>query len=282
MVAPLYLAGAMLLVMSLSCASAPPPPPSTRAEKISRIDGLRVSDGGSGGVPVILLHGLGSSLDVWRAQLDHLRETRRAVAYDQRGHGQSAWATDGTYTVDRLADDLDHLSAQLDLNKFWLVGHSFSGAVLSTYAGKHPDKLAGVVYVDAVGDLSGAPPEVKAAFEKSDEGTTPEMLQDAYGRMLGSFAKEATRREVLATAKQMDVRAFAALRRSMAQVHAAEAISRYAGPKLVIDAQSEDWPFAASHLPGVRLVRRIPGVSHWLMLDDPATFNAALDQALAQ
>ena len=61
-----------------------------------------------------------------------------------------------------------------------------------------------------------------------------------------------------------------------------EAIARYQGPKLVIEAQSEDWPFAASHLPGVRLVRRIPGVSHWLMLDDPVTFNAALDQALAQ
>lgn len=275
-------AGAMFLFTSLSCASAPPRPASTQAEEILRIDGLRVSDGGSGGVPVVLLHGLGSDLDAWRAQLDHLRKTQRAVAYDQRGHGQSARAADGIYTVDRLADDLDHVAAQLDLKKFWLVGHSFSGAVVSTYAGKHPDKVAGVVYVDAVGDLSAAPPEVKAAVEKADEGMTPERLQDAYGKMLGPLAKEGTRREVLAAVALLDVRAFAALRRSMAQVHAAEAIAHYQGPKLAIEAQSEDWPFAASQLPGVRLIRRIPGVSHWLMLDEAATFNAALDQALAQ
>ncbi len=251
---------------------------------MSRIDGLRVSDGGSGsGVPVVLLHGLGSDLDVWRAQLDHLRKTRRAVAYDQRGHGESGRATDGIYTVDRLVDDLDNVATQLHLNKFWIVGHSFSGAVASTYAGKHPDKVAGVVYVDAVGDLSAAPPEVKAALEKPQEEMTPEKLRGAYGRMLGPLAKEATRREVLTEAGWLDLRAFAALRWSMAQVHAAEAIARYEGPKLAIEAESQEAsPFAASRLPGVQLIRRIPGVSHWLMVDEPATFNAALDQALAQ
>jgi pimeloyl-ACP methyl ester carboxylesterase len=267
--------------MSLSCASGRPHPASMRAEEISRIDGLRISDGGSGSaVPVVLLHGLGSDLGVWRAQLDHLRSTRRAVAYDQRGHGESERATDGIYSVDRLAEDLNNVVTQLHLNKFWLVAHSFSGAVVSTYAGKHPDRLVGVVYVDAVGDLSAATPEVKAIFEKPQEVMTPEKLRGAYAQMLGPLAKDATRKEVLAKAARLDPRAFAALRSSMAKVHASEAIARYQGPKLAIEA--EDWPFSASHLPGVRLIRRIPGVSHWLMVDDPAAFNAALDEVLTQ
>jgi len=275
---------AMFLVVIASCAGARERTGSTPAEEFSRIDGLRVSDGGSAnGVPVVLLHGLGSDLEVWRAQLNHLRETRRAVAYDQRGHGQSDHATDGIYTVDRLAEDLDKVVTRLQMNNFWLVGHSFSGAVVSTYAGRHPSKLAGILYVDAIGDLSGAPPEVKAAFENSSREMTPEKIQAAYSRMLGPLAKETTRVEVLAEAGRLDLRAFRALTLSMAQVRAADAIARYGGPKLAIEPENEDAPaFAASRLPGVRLIRRIAGVSHWLMLDDPATFNAALDQALAQ
>src|SRR5207248_64303 len=85
--------------------------------------------------------------------------TRRVVAYDQRGHGASDRAPH--YSVDLLADDLDNLAKELHLGKFWLVGHSFSGTVLSVYAAKHADKLAGLVYVDAMGDVSGGLPGVK-------------------------------------------------------------------------------------------------------------------------
>ena len=54
---------------------------------------------------------------------------------------------------------------------------------------------------------------------------------------------------------------------------------RFDGPKFAIDAEGSEDPRMASRLPGVRR-RTIPGVSHWLMLDDPAAFNLALDQVL--
>jgi pimeloyl-ACP methyl ester carboxylesterase len=53
----------------------------------------------------------------------------------------------------------------------------------------------------------------------------------------------------------------------------------FAGPKFAIDAEGSEDPRMASRLPGVRR-RVIPGVSHWLMLDEPAAFNAALDEVL--
>jgi pimeloyl-ACP methyl ester carboxylesterase len=271
---------AITALMLCACASSPPMP--SRDEKMF-VDGgagrLRVSDGGSGGVPVIFHHGLGSDWTCWQAQLDHLRATRRAVAFDARGHGESERAP--VYSIEALAGDLDRVVTQLGISRFVLVGHSFAGTVVSAYAGKHPEKLAALVYVDAVGDASGARAELKEYFRKQDSGVTPQKLQEMYGTMLGPKAKAETRRRILASAARLDLPAFATLRGEMGDFHATDALAPFKGPKFAIDAEGNDSPFAAARLPGVQR-RTIPGVSHWLMLDDPQAFNAALDEVLAQ
>jgi hypothetical protein len=92
---PSVLVAAALLACAAHHGGAGAPP---AAERFTWVEGkagrLRVSDGGAGGIPVVLVHGLGSDLAVWRAQLDHLRAGRRAIAYDQRGHGRSEKARD--------------------------------------------------------------------------------------------------------------------------------------------------------------------------------------------
>jgi pimeloyl-ACP methyl ester carboxylesterase len=257
------------LALMIACAGAKPVPES--------LEGLRISDGGSGGVPVVFLHGLCGDLDGWSAQIEHLRGTRRVVAYDQRGHGHSARSDQ--YTVDLLAGDLDTLSGALNLGKFWLVGHSMSGAVLSAYAGKHPEKLAGLVFVDALGDLSGAPEEMKNWFRDAPPGLDVPRMKIMFGEMLGDKAKPATREKVLASTEKCDPRAFVQLRQEVIARSPAAVVAKFAGPKLAIEAEGPDNPYLASKLPGVKR-RTIPNVSHWLMLDDPGALNAALDEAL--
>jgi pimeloyl-ACP methyl ester carboxylesterase len=241
---------------------------------------LHVDDGGPQGalVPVVLHHGLGADLEVWRPQLTHLRKTRRAVALDMRGHGRSPKAE--RYTIEDLAADLDEVVERAGVEKFWLVGHSLSGLVVSAYAGAHPEKLAGVVYVDAVGDVSGAPPEMIELYLKRDEGITPERLQEEFAGMLGPLAREGTKRHILDSAARMDLPAFALLRAEMPKIKAAKLLARFKGPKFAIEAEGEVNPAAASHLPDVKR-RTIANVSHWLMLDDPDALNRALDEVLA-
>ena len=98
--------------------------------------------------------------------------------------------------------------------------------------------------------------------------------------MLGPKAKPETRRRILASAARLDLPAFAALREEMGDFRATEAVARFSGPKFAIDAEGNDGPVGAARLPGVER-RTIAGVSHWLMLDDPQAFNAALDEVLA-
>lgn len=251
------------------------------AERISFVPGgagkLRVSDGGQGGVPIVLVHGLASEWETWRPVLDRLRASRRATAYDQRGHGQSDPADE--YGIAALAADLGRVVEQLGLVRFWLAGHSFSGTVVSAYAAEHPEKLAGAVYVDAVGDVSRSAPEMKQYYREHDAGMTPERLQAAYGEMLGPKARPATRTAVLASVARMDLRAFAVLRHDMAEFDGLAAARKYPGPRFAIEADGEDNPFRASHLPGTKRIG-IAGVSHWLMLDDPLATARALEEVL--
>lgn len=257
-------------------------------DEIRFVDGssgrLRVSDGGAGAPAVLFLHGLGNDLEAWRAQLDHLRPGRRAVAYDQLGHGASDRMAGGLYTVEALADDVAVVADALALERFVLVGHSLSGAVLSAYAGAHPGRLAGLVYVDAVGDFQAVPRPAIEALVRSEASPAfgAAEVREAFSEMLGPLARPATRASVLASVERMDPRAYAALRRSAFSFEVGGRIAVYPGPILAIEAEGPPNPVRASVV--ITRSRRVglTGVSHWLQLDDPAAFADALDAFLVQ
>jgi pimeloyl-ACP methyl ester carboxylesterase len=275
----------LFVVATLGCATTRTGSPSGQ-ESVTFVDGaagkLRVSDGGSGGIPVVFVHGLGSDLEVWRAQLDHVRASRRAIAYDQRGHGESQPASDGVYTIEAFAEDLDHVVRALGIERFVLVGHSMAGEVVTAYTQRHPEKLAAIIYADAVGDVSQAPPEVKAWFFRPPEGYGPPQVQEEFSEMLGPKARPTTRERVLASVARVEPATILAIRRAMATFAPGPELARYTGPRIAIEAEGPEIPFIASRsIPGVTRTT-LPDVSHWLMMDDPEGFNRALDTALGQ
>ncbi|MBI4952620.1 MAG: alpha/beta hydrolase [Myxococcales bacterium] len=276
----------LLVGAALGCGASGQPAASP-AERFVSVPGgageLRVSDGGAGEPAVVFLHGLGSDLECWREALAHVRATRRAVAYDQRGHGASARAAGGAYDSAALVADLDAVATALGLERFVLVGHSLSGVVLTDYAGLHPERVAGLVYVDAVGDFHAIARADLDASLREDEGFVrdPTARHAAYEEMLGPKARPATRARVLAAVDRLDPPAFVALRRSMFDFAVGDRLAAYRGPVVTIEAEGVELPVMASRLfPGARHLT-LPGVSHWLMLDDPAGFARALDAALA-
>jgi pimeloyl-ACP methyl ester carboxylesterase len=250
-------------------------------ESVYFIDGmagrLRISDGGSEGTPVLFVHGLGCRIDCWRAQLDHLRPFRRAIAYDQRGHGDSDRSRDGVYTIEALADDLEAVVDALGLDQFFLVGHSMAGQVLTAYAARHPEKVAGLLYTDAQGDFQQATPEQREAFVAQAEAKDVD-VKALFEQTIGPSARPETRERVLAAVELMDAKAVPALRRSMAGFVAVPLLAKYPGPRLAVDDASGQYPqfLLVGLLP--QLPRKtLANVSHWLMMDDTAGFDVALD-----
>jgi pimeloyl-ACP methyl ester carboxylesterase len=117
------------------------------------VEGLRTYVEGHGsGPPLVLVHGLGGSTELWRFVADDLARDFRVVAYDLRGCGRSA-VPSGPYTMGQLVVDLDGVLTAVGLEHALLMGHSLGGGLVLAYAAKHPERVLGVVGVGAVVEL---------------------------------------------------------------------------------------------------------------------------------
>ena len=110
--------------------------------------------------PLVLLHGgrdHARSFD-WVAR--ELRDRYHVVAPDLRGHGDSAWAIGSNYHMHEYVYDLAQLIDVVagEEGKVTAVGHSFGGAILSTYASSFPERIEKFVNIEGFG-----PPEDLAA-----------------------------------------------------------------------------------------------------------------------
>jgi pimeloyl-ACP methyl ester carboxylesterase len=111
---------------------------------------LETLDWGGTGRPVILLAGGGNTAHVYDDFAPKLGPEYHVYGITRRGFGRSRIAgSRERYSLDRLRDDILAVIDSLKLNRPVLVGHSFAGAELSAVAGGRPDRIAGLVYLDA-------------------------------------------------------------------------------------------------------------------------------------
>ena len=241
---------------------------------------LHVDDGGSGSaLPVLFVHGNGANAAQWRYQLAHLRTTRRAIAFDLRGMGQSEPARNGDYSVKAMADDVAAVVDALQLKRFVIVGHSFGGAPVATYIAAHPDRVAGAVFVDAAGGLK-VTDEAAAAFLGALRKDKDGVVQQWFAPILAN-ASDAVKSEVYASVAKTPIEPFVGALSGLRSYDPIAAMSAYHGPVLAIAPGGTDNPGSMqAQIAGMR-VERIEGVSHWLMLDKPDDFTRILDRFLS-
>jgi len=110
--------------------------------------GLAYTEAGSGGPPLLLVHGFGNDHTSFEPQVEHFRRARRVVAVDLRGHGASD-APRQAYTIAGFADDLAWLCEQLGLYRPLVVGHSLGGLVALELGARWPELVAGIALLDA-------------------------------------------------------------------------------------------------------------------------------------
>jgi pimeloyl-ACP methyl ester carboxylesterase len=119
--------------------------------KTSTVNGLRLRYlewGDAGAPPVVCVHGYTSSAEAFNALARRFMDRVRLLAVDVRGHGESAWSTDGAYRYEDQVGDLAGFVDRLGLGRFTLIGTSMGGIIAMAYAGAHADRLAGLVIND--------------------------------------------------------------------------------------------------------------------------------------
>ena len=106
------------------------------------------------GDPVVFLHGNPTSSYLWRDIIPHVSRQARCIAPDLIGQGDSDKLDDtgpDAYTFVQHREYLDGLLDQLDLgNKVTFVIHDWGSALGFDWANRHQDRVAGIVYMEAI------------------------------------------------------------------------------------------------------------------------------------
>ncbi|MEL7689294.1 alpha/beta hydrolase [Citromicrobium bathyomarinum] len=119
-------------------------------------DGVNVhlrDEGPKDAPAIILLHGSNADLHTWQPWVDALKGRYRVIRFDQVGHGLTGPDPNNDYSVANFVSDIDEVANKLGVETFVLGGNSMGGGHAVAYTLAHPDRVKGLILVDA----SGAP-----------------------------------------------------------------------------------------------------------------------------
>jgi pimeloyl-ACP methyl ester carboxylesterase len=158
--------------------------PATSGSRILTLDdGARVhvrDTGGDIGQPVmVLLHGSNSSLHTWEPLVRLMRNDYRIVTMDLPGHGLTGATPTDRYDTEEMMATVDEVTRDLGVTRFILGGNSMGGGISWRYAVAHPDRVSGLVLLDA----GGMPPRAGDAPPRSNIGFR--IMRSSVGRWLG-------------------------------------------------------------------------------------------------
>jgi pimeloyl-ACP methyl ester carboxylesterase len=241
---------------------------------------LAVDDGGRGGLPVVLVHSLAGTSAHWARQLQHLRASRRAVAFDLRGHGASDPPRNRDFSITALAGDIGAVVDALKIQRFVLVGHSLGGGVALSYAGAHPGRVAGLLLLDPIGDGKQIPTAEIDPLLQGLDADYERVIQGYWSQIAGPnrAVQERLLADLRATPRETVVPAF---RQSM-RFDPDPALAAYGGPMLSVITPYNDQPFSLHRLGAGFPYRMVTGTGHWIQLDQPEEMNRILDEFLLE
>ncbi len=244
---------------------------------------IGICEQGSGGIPVLFLHGVGSDKSVWAPQLAHFGRSRRTVALDYPGYGDSEAAKAGT-SRDGFASAILAAMDSLEIDRAHVCGLSLGGVVAVAMHAQAPRRCVSLVLADTF----AVHPDGKGIYERSLAASTDlrALAQARVDHLLAPGALDDVRAEVIETMARIDP---AAYRFGAEAVWLADQRDRAAAidvPTLVLcGAEDRVTPpdlskELADLIPGARL-EMIAGAGHISNLERAATFNAHVEDFLA-
>jgi 3-oxoadipate enol-lactonase len=254
----------------------------------AEIDGNTINYISAGeGPPVVFVHGLGGSSNVWHGVIAAAKQHHHCIAPDLRGHGRSQGR--GKFSIEGWAKDIQKLIHHLELPAVTLVGHSLGTLVAQQLAATSPETVDQLVLVGGISYFQ--PPTADAYRERADlvEREGMDVLVDAWLEGAVSPQSHATKSGMVGLLRDMFLRNepqnYAKSCRALAD---APKIRRdeLGQPTLIITgAHDRSTPLAMAQeltasIP-VSRVKVIPDVGHWSPLESPGAVAAAMLEFLS-
>ena len=224
--------------------------------------------------PIVLVHGFASTKEVNWVNPGWVRTLtgagRRAIALDNRGHGQSTKLYDpADYHTAKMAEDVRALLDHLGIERADVMGYSMGARITAFLAMNHPARVRSAIFaglgiklVHGVGLLETVAEGMEAA--------SIDTISDRQSRMFRSFAQQT----------KSDLKALAACIRGTRQTLTPEQVAAIGAPVLVAVGTEDDVAGnpheLAAMIPGARALD-IPGRDHMLSVGDKTFKMGVLD-----
>jgi 3-oxoadipate enol-lactonase len=244
-----------------------------------------VEAGSGAATPIIFLHGVGSDKSVWAPQLARLGYSRRVVAFDYPGYGESGLVEGATR--DDYAAAIFAAMDRLEIETAHVCGLSLGGVMAIAMHSASPERCASLIIADSF----AVHPDGQAIYDRSVAAsqamTMRELAEARSGLLLGSAATPRLRAEVIQTMSAIDP---AAYRLGAAAVWLADQRDRARSidvPTLILVGEEDEItpPSLSEELatlvPGSQL-RRIANAGHLANAEQPEAFNAAIELFLSE
>ena len=279
---------AVTLVFALALApSARPDLNSTKDEKsvnaesrFTKLDGERIHyvNYGKGNEALVLIHGWTCNLDNWRDQFPDFAKRSRVIAIDLPGHGQSD-KPQITYSMDLFARAVEAVLRDAKVKRAVLVGHSMGTPVARQFYRKYPEKTLAIVIVDGslrpFGDKTLLDRLIAGFRGPNYKESLSQMFAGMMGPNLSAEAQERIKASTLNTPQHVLVSAMEGM--VDASIWGEDKINV---PVLAIMAKNPFYPPNVEQsfrgiAPNMEF-QMWDGVGHFIMMEKPKEFNAAV------
>lgn len=236
------------------------------------------------GPAIVLTHGFSDSGALWHAQVEAFQDRFQVVTMDMRGHARSESPTDpGVYTQDQVVEDLRAVMDAAGVERGVVGGHSLGGYTSMRFYQRYPERVRGLI-------LSGTGPGYRkmkgaagwTAMNESSAGKLAERGMDTEfddreagtGRHGGDAPIHHT------------IRGLVNVRRGVMRMPPLVECGEITAPTIILVGENDE-PFRGSSEYMVAKIANatgpvvVAGASHWANYDDPASWNAAVEEFLA-
>ena len=231
------------------------------------------------GLPLVLLHGIGSNSRSWRRQLSGLSQDFKVIAWDAPGYGQSSDLPSVIKPSMRVyADRLHNLLDSLRLNSVLLLGHSTGGVIAQEFYRAYPDYVRALILADTryVGSQAGLEERLN-----SIRTLTPAQLAEERGpRLLSQKAAPELVREVVSIMSEVRPAGYEFAAIALAESDTRDVIHNLHVPTLLIWGAEDDITPVWDEVPAGAQLKIIPGAGHLCYAEQPDRFNAIVKEFL--
>lgn len=235
-----------------------------------------------GGYPVIVLvHGWSCDRTYWREQFDILAEQYTVVAIDLAGHGESGDERE-QFTMQAFGSDIRAVIEKEGLRSLILAGHSMGGAAVLEAARQMPARVLGLIGVDTYHDITASwrNAEVDSfiiAMRRDFKSATRPWIRAMFSESADTSLTARIVEDMSSADPRVAVNAF----RQYTWYHHEAGFAEIGRPAYLLN--SDHWPTNLAPLRRLlpyAAMTTMPGLGHFVMLEDPDLFMANMTTAI--